>query len=352
MYPRLVINIKKLCKNAEIILSLCQKNNISSCFLVTKVLAGNVRITKSLAPLGFSHIADSRITNLKKYKDISLPKVLLRSPTKNEIKNVILYTDVSLESELATIYNLNEEAKQQNKIHKIILMFDLGDLREGILISDDYIKFVNDILKLTNINLWGIGTNLTCYGGIIPTKEHLSQLIKIKENIENFFNISIPIISAGNSSFIYLLDEKIPKQINNLRIGEAIYFGHETSYYQKIASMYQDAFTLEAQLIEVKTKPSLPIGLKGKNAFLEIPQITNQGIMLRGIAAIGRQDVYEKNLFPINKNIKIIGASSDHLILDLTNTNYKLGDIISFRINYPGLLQLMTSKYITKNYYN
>lgn len=350
MYPRLEINIQKLKNNAEAMLELCKKNNITSCFLVTKVLAGNKPIVEALAPLGFSHIAESRMANLKTYKDVPLPKVYLRIAMDNECKQVIQYADCSLQSEIRTIKLLNEAATKLNKKHQIILMFDLGDLREGLFVENDYLPIIKEILTLDHIQLIGIGTNLTCYGGIIPNTTHLNILRTIKNTIETTFNTTIPLISAGNSSMIHLLDGTMSPKINNLRIGEAIFLGKETSYGQPIPHFSTDAFCLKAKIIELMEKPSYPIGEQGVDSFGQKPNIVDQGKMKRAIIAIGKQDVYPNNIIPLTPNITILGGSSDHTILDVTNTNLKLHDIVTFSINYAGLLQLMTSKYVKKVY--
>lgn len=349
MYPRLLININKLKHNAKSINDLLIENNITSRFLVTKVLAGNLEIVKELSSIGFTHLADSRIDNLKTFKDLNLPKVLLRLPSYSEIKNVVKYADISLNSELETIVELNNEALKQDKVHSIILMFDLGDLREGIFYKDDYLELVNIILKLSSIKLIGIGTNLTCYGGVIPTKETLEKLVIIKETIESTFDIKLEILSGGNSSSIPLIiNKELPYQINNLRLGEVIMLGRETAYGDIVENLCDDAFILEAQIIELKEKPSYPIGKLGMDSFGKITNIIDKGQMNRGILAIGKQDIILENLYPLDKDVEVIGGSSDHLICDFSKTKYNLGDIIGFKVNYPGLLQLMTSKYISK----
>ena len=51
------------------------------------------------------------------------------------------------------------------------------------------------------------------------------------------------------------------------------------------------------------------------------------------IVTIGRQDIEESMLTCINDNIEIIGASSDHLILNIkNNTEYKVGSIVKFKL--------------------
>ncbi|HEY8365144.1 MAG TPA: alanine racemase, partial [Haloplasmataceae bacterium] len=266
---------------------------------------------------------------------------------------VVKYCDISLNSELKTIMALNKTAEKLNKVHEIILMFDLGDLREGIWFESDYLSIIDKILKLENIELVGIGTNLTCYGSIIPTYNNLSILVKIKEKIESTFNMKLKIVSGGNSSSLHLLFKKeMPIGINSLRIGEAFYLGRETAYETNLDFCFQDVFTLKAQIIELKTKPSLPFGERGVDAFGQKVEYEDKGLMKRAILGIGKQDVYHTNIWPIDDRINILGSSSDHLILDVTQANYQLGDIIDFRMGYGGLLQLMTSNYIRKVYVN
>lgn len=348
IFPQIEINLKKIKENAEKILDLCHKGGIESVFLVSKVLAGDKKIINEIAGLGFTHLADSRIENLKIYSDINLPKVLLRLPMISEIKAVIEYADLSLNSEIEVIRLLNSEAKQQNKVHDIILMFDLGDLREGIFYLDNYLDTVEEILNMNNLRLVGIGTNLTCYGGIIPTYENLSQLTKIKNTIEEKFSVKLSLLSGGNSSTLHLLP-KLPPGINNLRIGEALFLGRETAYGKILSEMHADCFVLNAELIEVKTKPSYPIGLMGMDSFGNTPEIIDQGLMRRGILAIGKQDVALDDLTPLNEDVEIIGGSSDHLLVNLKK-EYAVGETISFALNYPALLRLMTSSYVKKKY--
>ena len=71
--------------------------------------------------------------------------------------------------------------------------------------------------------------------------------------------------------------------------------------------------------------------------------------MLRGIAAIGRQDVRTDGITPLDHDIEILGASSDHLLLDLTKAKpYRVGDTISFGVDYGALLSASTSMYVSK----
>jgi predicted amino acid racemase len=351
MFPSLQINLTKLTHNVATLVALCQENQIKTIFGVTKVLAGDQLAIDAMIKGGITHLADSRIENLRRLKDLALPKVLVRLPMTSEVDEVVRIADISLNSEIETIRQLNQAAEKQNTDHGIILMFDLGDLREGIWFESDYLSLVTEILTLKHIHLKGIGTNLTCYGGVIPTPTNLSQLLTIKTKIESYFNIQLEIISGGNTSSLHLLYKNIlPAGINNLRLGEGFFLGRETAYEADLKALYQDVFELQAEIIELKEKPSIPIGEIGVDAFGHKPSFTDKGTIIRAIVGIGKQDVYPSNIEPIDPEVIILGSSSDHLILDVTKGNYKLGDLVRFKLSYGGLLQSMTSPYVKKQY--
>jgi len=352
MYPRVNIDLDKLKKNVKTIKILCSDNDLRM-GVVTKVFCANKTITDAILEEDVDFLADSRIDNLKTLKDVGLEKWLLRIPMKSEIEDLVKYSNLSLNSELEIIELIQKESKKQNRIHKIILMVDLGDLREGIFDEKELIETAKEVVKSTNLKLEGIGVNLTCYGGVIPNEKTLGKLIKYKNKIENKLNMKLKIISGGNSSSLHLLfKDKMPEGINNLRIGEAVVLGRETAYGEKIDETFDDVFLLEAEIVEKKLKPSIPIGEIGMDAFGKKPNFIDKGDIIRGICAVGRQDVERDGLIPVDSNIDIIGASSDHLILDLTKVkdNYRLGDTVKFKLKYSSLLKIFTSKYVKKNY--
>jgi ornithine racemase len=348
MYPKVHIHLKKYAHNVHHLLNMLHQKGISM-MAVSKVFSADSKLIDILNKENVDYIADSRIENLKKI-ETNKPKVLLRVPMMSEVPNVIKYTDISLNSELEIIDSLNAEAKKRNKTHSIILMFDIGDLREGLYYQDDYLKIVKEILDLEHIKLLGIGTNLTCYGGVIPTRETYVKLENIIKNIEKNFNLKLEVISGGNSSSIMMItNDTIPKYINNLRIGEALVLGRETAYGDHIENLYDDIFTLEAEIIEIKNKPSMPEGLLGMDAFGKKVRFVDQGTITRAILAIGKQDCDCANLIP-PKGVHILGCSSDHLIVELKDILLEIGDTITFKLTYGGILGVMTSPYVEKTY--
>jgi len=362
LYPRLIINLKKLADNLNAVAKIVKEDSDCSLMIVTKGLCADFEMTKLVAEHpAVDFMADSRVQNIAKYAEIAKKNnkqtVLLRLPMACNISEVIKYVDISFNSEISTIALLNEEAKSWGKKHKVVLMIDLGDLREGIFFEDEQKIYdtVEEILKLDNIELYGLAVNLTCYGAIIPKQDNLSQLVDWAKKIEDKFDMKLQMVSGGNSSSIYLIEKgELPAGINNLRLGEAFLLGNDTAYGQKLQGAVGDAIILEAQIIELQEKPSLPIGEVGVDAFGQKPYYEDRGIIKRAILALGKQDTDLDSMMPFDPKIEILGGSSDHTILDVTNsdTAYKVGDIIRFELGYGGMLKTATSYYVERAYMN
>ena len=365
MYPKVKINIDQLMKNLDAISEITKdRGHCSTMAIVTKVICADPHIVKKIVEHPrVDFVADSRMQNIASYTDLvhehGKETLLLRIPMISELPDVVRYVDLCQISEIETIRRLNEEAEKANKIQKILLMIDLGDLREGIFFEDKDIihETVSEILGLSNISLQGISVNLTCYGAIIPKYDNLSILVDIAKEIEAKHDIKLQIVSGGNSSTIYLVDRgELPEGITNLRLGESFVLGTEAAYGTNLPGTRPDAFVLEAEIVELKRKPSLPIGESGVDAFGQKPYYEDKGIMDRAIIAVGKQDVELDSMTPLDDRIELMGGSSDHIILDITKCTeetgrtYNVGDTVEFTLSYVGILKVMTSKYVEKEY--
>ena len=360
MYPKLIINLKKLEDNLNACATITKDHGKCTLMIVTKGLCADKEMVKMVAENpNVDFIADSRVKNIASFADVAKANgkktVLLRIPMHCEVEEVVKYVDLSFNSELSTIRLLNEAAAKAGKVHDILLMIDLGDLREGIFFQNQDLIYeaVEEILKMENIHLYGIGVNLTCYGAIIPKNDNLSQLVTIARDLEAKYDIKLEMVSGGNSSSIYLVDKgELPEGINNLRLGESFLLGNDTAYETKLPGTVSDALILQAQIIELKEKPSLPIGEVGVDAFGEKPYYEDRGIMKRAIIGTGKQDTDLGSMTPVDAQVEIMGGSSDHIILDVTHCDkeYKVGDIVEFELGYGGMLKTATSPYVEKDY--
>jgi predicted amino acid racemase len=245
---------------------------------------------------------------------------------------------------------LGEEAKKQQKQHKILLMIELGERREGI-VSEEFEDIVSFVKSSEWLQLMGIGMNLTCFSGVIPTEQKLLEFHHLVELLEKKYNIEFEFVSGGNTANLpRLAQQPIHSRINQLRVGEGILLGRETINRSAIEHTFQDAFVLEAELIEIKRKPSVPNGELTENAFGEKPEFEDKGIITRGIAAVGMQDTILDDLIPCDQDVSILGGSSDHLILQLPDRSYTVGDTVLFVPKYGALVHLFTSSYVHKTY--
>ena len=358
MYPRLVIDLKKLQSNLDAVAGITKEQGGCSLMIVTKGMCAHKEMCEMIAQHpAVDFMADSRVANIKTYADFARANgkktTLLRIPMHAEVADVAKYVDLSFNSELSTIRLLNEEAGKLGVKHNILLMIDLGDLREGIFYQNEDLIFetVEEILGMEHINLYGVGVNLTCYGAIIPKNDNLSNLVAVARKIEDKFGIKLEMVSGGNSSSIYLIGKgEMPEGITNLRLGESFLLGNDTAYGEKLPGTCSDALVLEAQIVELKEKPSLPIGEVGVDAFGQKPYYEDRGIIKRAIIAIGKQDTDIDSMEPLDSKVDILGGSSDHIILDVTksDTEYKVGDIVQFVVGYGGMLKTATSPYVEK----
>jgi len=349
----LEIDLNIIRENSKLIVEKCRPLGIEV-LGVTKGFSAKPRIVKAMIQGGIMDLADSRLENI-----ISLRKkgfiqnmTLLRIPRLSAVKKVISVTDCSVNSEYSVIRDLSAAAFSIGKKHNIILMVDVGDLREGVL-PEDAFEMARKVSLLKGITLQGVGTNMGCYGGILPTLQNLNMLLDITKEIEKKVGIKLDIVSGGGTSSLKLIGNgEMPAGINQLRIGEGILLGTDTTHDNFIPWLHQDAFLLRAEVIEVKTKPSVPIGELGHDAFGNIPVFEDNGLRKRAIVSLGRQDVNVDGLFPLDTNMHVLGASSDHLLIDVTDAaqNIKVGSQISFKLNYQGLLFLCNSKYVKKVY--
>ncbi len=350
----IVLNREKLAHNFTFLNKLFRKHKIKWA-VVSKILCGNKAYIKEVIDLGIKQICDSRVSNLKVIKDIDprVETVYIKPPAKRSLKNIIKYADISINTEFATIKLLNEEAKKVNKTHKIMIMIEMGELREGVM-WDEFIDFYESVFNLSNIEVIGIGTNLSCLYGVLPNQDKLIQLSLYEQLIEAKFNKNIPYVSGGSSVTIPLIfKELLPRSVNHFRVGETLFLGTDVYNDSTIRNMEHNVFQLFAEIIELSEKPMVPSGEMGTNVEGNEYDFDDSDIgksSYRAILDIGLLDVDEKHIQPKDNTIEIAGSSSDMIVLDIGKNpkNYKVGDLIEFSLDYMGTLTVLNSKYIEK----
>jgi predicted amino acid racemase len=190
-----------------------------------------------------------------------------------------------------------------------------------------------------------------CASGVLPTLPKLEALCERVEEVEARFGIRLDTVSGGNSANLPLMDTaRMPARINQLRIGAAILRGENSLTGAILPWLRGDAFTLEAELVEIKTKHSLPEGETGRDAFGNVQTFVDRGERVRGIVNLGRVDIRPEGLTAHDPDVETTAASSDHLIVDLTGSKrFAVGDPIRFDLDYGALVQAFLSPYVEKH---
>lgn len=350
----LTLNREKLKTNFRVLSQLFEERGVDW-GVVSKMLCGNKLFLQELINLGITEVHDSRISNLAMIKRLKreVQTVYIKPVSKKNVGKMVEFADVSLNSELETIRMISEEAARQEKDHKIIIMVETGDLREGVM-GEHLVDFYEEVFQLPRIEVIGLGTNLNCLNGVMPSTDKLIQLSLYKQIIELKFGREIPWLSAGTSVTIPLmLSHQLPQGINHFRVGETLYFGVDLVKEELIEGMYGDVLELHAEIIELQEKPLLPTGVLGANPRGEIAQIDESlygKTSFRAILDVGLLDVSPEYLLPRDPEIQILGASSDMLIVNLgtDKKGLKVGETLIFNLKYMGALGLLNSDYIEK----
>jgi predicted amino acid racemase len=351
--PSLTVDLDKIEHNAREIARLCAAHGISITG-VTKGVCGSPEVARAMLRGGATSLGDSRMENVQRLRaaGIEAPIMMLRIPPLSHVREVVAAVDLSLNSELAVLGGLSGAARAAGRRHPVIAMVDLGDLREGVW-PDDLAPFVGELLRLDGVRLVGLGANLTCYGGVIPSERNMGRLVACAEEIEKRFGIRLIWISGGNSSALPLVAAGgMPARVNHLRIGEAILLGRETVRHAAWPGTHQDAFVLRGEVIERKRKPSVPLGPRGPDAFGHVTEFEERGVVERALVNVGREDVDVEGIAPLDPRLRVLGASSDYLVVDVgaASAEIRVGDEIAFSLCYGALLAAMDSEYVEKHF--
>jgi predicted amino acid racemase len=347
--PRVVLNLAKLTHNFQMLQRRCREAGIAMT-LVVKGLAGDRRVVAHLMAAGLSQLGDSRLENLANYQGYpGLTKMLLRLPTPESAVATVQLAEISLNAELETLKALNDCAGTLRRKHRVILMVDLGDLREGVS-EADLLPLADSCRKLCNLEVIGVGANFSCFAGAMPTPAALTKLTVLAERLRTELALPLQYVSGGNSSSLPLLyAQQLPAGVNHLRIGEGILLGRETLRGTQLPDLFPDVFSVEAEVLQVQWKPGQATGPIGRDAFGREPAFPERAAGLRLLLGIGEQETPLSGLTPLEPGITVLGGSSDYLVA-ASEHRYRVGQIVRFAPNYWSLLALMSSRYVTKEY--
>ena len=346
-YPCLQVDLSLLRSNAREIMSRCRAAGIEVCGVI-KGCNGIPPVARVMKEEGAAQLGTSRIEQVIACRETGIPGpyLLLRVPAVREVPSVVRWCDISLQSERRVLTAIEEECQKQDKHHAVIIMADLGDLREGFWDKEDMVRVCTWVERsLPHVDLLGVGVNLGCYGSVQPTPEKMNDLLQIAHRVEKEIGRTLEVVSGGaTSSFTLVHWGSMPRGINHLRIGENILTAHDLPVDWGIHNMnyiQNGVFTLQAEVLEVKVKPSYPQGNLAIDAFGNRPTYTDIGMRRRALLGFGRADVGTvESLIPMEPGMTVVGGSSDHCIVDVTQCreDLQVGDVVTFRLCYSHML--------------
>lgn len=313
---------------------------------VTKATCGSPGVARAFLRGGAVGIADSRVENLSRLRDagVGSPLTLLRSSL-GRARQVVERADVSLNSEAVVLRALSDAARSAAGSHGVIVMVELGDLREGVPV-----EHVGELARLADrlpaLDLIGLGTNLACQCGVVPDQQKMDQLSALVDAVEAETGTALSVVSGGNSANLeWALSTPDVGRVDELRLGEALLLGTEPLHRAPIPGLRTDACTLVADVIEVQDKPAQPWGAVAQAAHGPAAPRPGSGTVRQAVVALGRQDTDPEGLTPAT-GLTILGASSDHLVLDASHHSLAVGDEVTFAMGYGALVRAMTSPYV------
>ncbi|MCR4428286.1 MAG: alanine/ornithine racemase family PLP-dependent enzyme [Caldiserica bacterium] len=353
MFPQLIFRLNLIEENARNIVNFSSKFGIKV-FGVTKVSCGFPPVAWAMVRGGVVGIADSRLVNLVNLKraGLNVPLMLLRPPSPLEAKLTVETADISINTSLETMRVLSRAALTSGRKHKVLLGVECGDLREGIL-PEKVPEVSLEVEKLKGLELLGVATNFGCLSGVLPTRENTGLLVKAGKEAEQAIGRTLEVFSGGATVSLSLLERgEMPEGINQLRIGEGIVCGTDTSGNRLVPGTRQDTCILRATVLEVETKENQGNFPLGRNAFGEEGLAGPEGPRRRAVLSLGRIDVDLDRMVPLESGVKIVGASSDHLVLDVTEREVPtvVGETISFALSYQAVLRASVSPYVEKKF--
>ena len=245
----LQIETDKIKENAFLINKVATKSNIKV-MGVTKSCMGDPRIANAMSLGGINRFGDARSENLLSlnkhgYKNLSL----IKQPTKDEIEKL---KDIDINYFISTINAAKNLSKASNhKPVRVTVMIETGDGREGFLPTETS-KGVEKIKKIKDIKICGIATNIGC---VKKDKNREIQMeILINTAKETSLNGKTEISGANSSNVPQLLKNKLPDEITEIRVGEAILLGQEPIDYKPVEGCHQDAFIVKSEVLESRVK--------------------------------------------------------------------------------------------------
>jgi len=353
------LEIKKssILHNIQVLYDFCIKHRIQLC-AVTKCCCSDGEIITLLYNSGIKEIADSNMENFAKIP-AGIAGSLRKSVIKTRLSDILSIHSLPLNIRPQRVFVSDEillDALAEippDSCPEIMLIVEIGDLKEGFY--PDKIPSICE--KYSNLPIIGLSANYACLSGKMPCLESACLLSELTGKIKTKNN-TLPLVSLGGTAAYRLFyddgfQEKKSEKCNwELRCGEGIFLGFDSSAGNDLPGFKKDAFKLFGEIIEVCEKEYIEHDKKGRNATGEYNSIPINGKRLNMILDFGILAGPIKNIHPLDNSIKITGQTFDFTVVDIieSDVKYKTGQYAGFALSYGAVSHSMLNKYIKKEY--
>ena len=347
--PALLIDPQAFRENALRLDQLLQAQE-RFCHFDCSAFASQVPLLEELAGHGLRRLASSYLQDFEFLAPYAVDSMLLRSPMLSQVAAVVDLCDLSCNTEWPVICALSDAALVRQKIHRVIVQLDVGDLTSGLELETAS-QMISQLVNLRGVRLAGFKADFNGYGGILPSVSVLEDLAAFTQYIEQRYGLSLDYISALNSSCLDLLETgQIPPAVKHFVLGEALLTGRESAHGGSFAGLNQNIFSVQAEVIEAQRRPSLPQGIRGDRSSGRVMSYVDHGLIQRVNLALGYQDLDARDLEPKLRGVRYLGQTQDQSFYDVTGLNKSLrpGDRLEFMLNYNAILHALTSPYLAK----
>lgn len=202
------------------------------------------------------------------------------------------------------------------------LTLEAGDGRDGVLPEE--IPDLCATIRHLDFHLRGLSVNFACLSSEAPTTASLLFAVEQLQRVRTCVSPDID-LSVGGTDVLELAEHaSLPSDIQEIRCGTGITLGLYPLSGRAIPDARQDAFRLEAQILECRVKHSRRLALFDVGTFHTAPE----------------------KLLPPLPGMTFAGSSSAYSSFDVTDCPETLreGMTLSFRLDYHALSRSLSSQ--------
>lgn len=348
---RLSLNVENVLHNIAILRKFTEKDNIEL-NLVTKFCCSHKEVLEPIVNSGMiKNISDSNAANF-----FRLPLKVVSSVKRNLIKTRLSDIEAfpSQDSRFRPTRFFVSDFPLLDAIQKIsdtekpevILILEAGDLKEGFALE----TIPEVVKKYSDLNVVGVSANFACLSGQLPTKEIIQKLRETAVFVGKSYG-KMPYLSVGGTVVFDLLRKGFLKGlVQEIRMGEGVFFAYDSSSGKTIPEFICNNFVLLGEILENRcknifdNKDTEGFTALGHKQATEVPQ----GLRKRCVLDFGILVAPLDTLCCKDATVIPVGQTFDFSVMDVTDSieDYKVGDFIPFYVNYGGASQAMINPFV------